>query len=680
VKLVHKVNGAVVALLAASALVVGAFFVSSYHELRDETYRWFDAGARGLAVTIGGESREAIAYFDYKTLEESLKRRVREDPNLSWVGIAFGGGLKERREAGDAAAGPFREYRAEVRQDGALVAQVTIHYRNAEVEAKLDALGTRLAVGSGVTLVVLVGVLSALVARFVTRPLGELVRHAEVAAAGDLTATAPAGSDDEFGALARTLNLMTGNLREMVAKAGATHAGLEALLVDIGAVSRAIAAGSGEQSASVATASSSIEQMNASIKSVVQSVEHLYALAGESSSSMLEMSSSVEQVAGNADGLSGAAEQASTSIAQMTASTRNVAESVARLAELVTSTSAAVTEIEATVREVERNAGESHELSREVAQTMSEEGLVALQRTGEGMRAIRESVGEAAAVIRTLEARSHEIGSIVSVINDVNDQTNLLALNAAILAAQAGEHGRGFAVVAEEIRELSARTGASTKEIAGLIAAVRKESSNAVVAMEHGTRRVEEGVGVVEELGATLRRAAENSGKASAASRGIAQATSEQYKGIRQVTTSTQTIDEMSHAIARATREQTAGGAQIVKAAEELRDLAHQVKRAMAEQAKGIRQTSRASEESARLSQQVLGAAREEAKGSDLVVKTIWSIQQVSDANSAAVKRLDEVVGAVAAQSALLKQELGRFRTAREPGAGAPGAGAPRRG
>ena len=198
------------------------------------------------------------------------------------------------------------------------------------------------------------------------------------------------------------------------------------------------------------------------------------------------------------------------------------------------------------MREIERNAAQGHELSREVARTMSEDGLAALRRTGEVMHAIREAVGQAAAAIRGLEARSHEIGGILGVINEVNDQTNLLALNAAILAAQAGEHGKGFAVVAEEIRELSARTAASTKEITALIASVRQETAGAVEAMEGGTLRVEEGVRTVEALGETVRRAAEDSEKASAASRGIAQATAEQYKGIRQITASAQNINEMS--------------------------------------------------------------------------------------------------------------------------------------
>src|SRR5260370_293412 len=47
--------------------------------------------------------------------------------------------------------------------------------------------------------------------------------------------------------------------------------------------------------------------------------------------------------------------------------------------------------------------------------------------------------------------------------------TNILALNAAVEAARAGEQGRGFAVVAAEVRSLSQRSAAASKEIKALI-------------------------------------------------------------------------------------------------------------------------------------------------------------------------------------------------------------------
>jgi len=661
-KLLYKINLAVIGLLAASALLVGIFFTTSFGGLREEIYRWFDANSRNLALTIGNQAKESIVSNDREALEVALRKRLADDKNLLYASVAFGENLKEHRAAGSAAAGPFRSFYIEIKDSTKTIAAVTVHCGTAGVEGHLADLVLRLLVGSGLTLALLVALLSFFVVRFVSRPLGLLVRHAEATAAGDLTAAITITSNDEFGTLAGVLNRMTSNLRDMFEKVRTAFGDLEVVARDIAAVSHRIAAGGSGQTSAVATVSSSIEQMNASIKSVVQSVENLFSLAGESSSSMLEMSASVEQVVVSAEGLSAAVASTTSSITEMILSVRNVAENVGRLADLVTNTSSSITEIDSVVREIERNAGQGHELTREVARMMGEEGLAALRRTADGMVAIRSSVGEAATVVRSLEARSHEIGSILVVINEVNDQTNLLALNAAILAAQAGEHGRGFAVVAEEIRELSARTASSTKEITKLIASVKNESTNAVAAMKNGTLKVEEGVRTVEELGETIKRAAANSEQASGASRGIAQATTEQYKGIRQIAASAQNINEMSQAIARATREQSAGGAQILKAAASMRELAHQVKRAMLEQAKGIRLTSRASEESARLSQQVLDAAREEARGSDLVVRSIGSIQEISDTNAAGVKRLDQMVNILTAQAELLKTELGRFK------------------
>jgi len=185
VRLVYKINLAVFGLLAVSSLLVGSFFSLAYRDLRDETYRWFDANARTLGLTIGNQARESIAYFDYTTIEQGLRKRVGEDPNLLYASVSFGENRKERREAGNPAAGPHRRYDVEIRDESKPVAGVTIHYATAGVEGKLGALVTRLAVGSGVTLLLLLGTLYALVRRLVSRPLALILRHAEVTAAGE---------------------------------------------------------------------------------------------------------------------------------------------------------------------------------------------------------------------------------------------------------------------------------------------------------------------------------------------------------------------------------------------------------------------------------------------------------------------------------------------------------------
>ncbi len=78
---------------------------------------------------------------------------------------------------------------------------------------------------------------------------------------------------------------------------------------------------------------------------------------------------------------------------------------------------------------------------------------------------------EAVNAIEKINKSSEKISDIIGIINGIAFQTNLLALNAAVEAARAGEHGRSFAVVAGEVRNLAQRSGASSKEIEGLIKA-----------------------------------------------------------------------------------------------------------------------------------------------------------------------------------------------------------------
>lgn len=132
------------------------------------------------------------------------------------------------------------------------------------------------------------------------------------------------------------------------------------------------------------------------------------------------------------------------------------------------------------------------------------EGVASVQQTVEAMNVIREAVLATAGEIQDLGQRGLEIGKIIQVIEDIASQTNLLALNAAIEAARAGEQGRGFAVVAENVRSLAERTAVATREIAGLIAAVQQGTGQAVRSMEASVRDVENGAARAQEAGSAL--------------------------------------------------------------------------------------------------------------------------------------------------------------------------------
>lgn len=221
---------------------------------------------------------------------------------------------------------------------------------------------------------------------------------------------------------------------------------------------------------------------------------------------------------------------------------------------------AAAQEMTATIGEISHNAESAAAASRISAETATEGGAV-MHAAAATMEKISAATGIVSEKMSSLAQRSHEIGKVVSVIQEISEQTNLLALNAAIEAARAGEHGRGFAVVAGEVRRLAERTKGATEEIAGTIRSIQEETQSTLDVMQESRSAVESGMGE----------------------------TARARKSLEEIIQSSKQVEHQVHLIATAATQQTSASGEIAESAGQISQLAVENTQGAEEAADGLK-------------------------------------------------------------------------------------------
>jgi methyl-accepting chemotaxis protein len=173
-------------------------------------------------------------------------------------------------------------------------------------------------------------------------------------------------------------------------------------------------------------------------------------------------------------------------------------------------------------------------------------------------------VGQAVTAMGEIEQSSHQISSIIGVIDEIAFQTNLLALNAGVEAARAGDAGRGFAVVASEVRALAQRSAEAAKEIKTLISA--------------SSAQVTAGVSLVGETGKALTRIVGQISEINGVVTDIAASAQEQATGLNQVNAAVNQMDQVTQQNAAMVEESTAASHALASEAEELTRMMGQFK------------------------------------------------------------------------------------------------------
>ncbi len=670
-------------------MVLGTIFVARV--LMEEQVHSIETRGREMGIFLGKSATDKILFKDIIGVDTLVSEAVKSSEDMLYTVIvdASGKGVLSTRQA---SFSPDNEELHRVLGADhaesvlALVERVREQLKPVEVSAEIrlegENLGTVLMgfsregvrktarnivwllLGTSVGIVLLMSLIVWLmVRRMVLAQTREAEEVATNIAAGDLTRNVHVRSTDELGQLGRGLNRMIIGLKGMIGNVRNAARSVGSVSVQVKGVAERVTNGSREQVEAVEEAASSVNEMHFSLKEIAANVENLHHSSERTSSAAMETSASVAEVARTMSELSNTIEDVTTAITQMSAAIREIAEHVGMLSTAADETAASAAEISASVKEVESNAGRSASLAESVAADAQQLGMRSIEKTMEGMKQIESTVRRSAEVINRLGDRAENIGSILTVIEDITDQTSLLALNAAILAAQAGEHGKGFAVVAAEIRELANRTAASTKEIGGLIGSVQAESREAVDAMREGVAIVEQGTKLSVDAGDALRKILDRAVQSQDMSRNISKAAVEQTKGIRQVSDAVERITTMAHQIAASTNEQKIGSEQITRATEKMREITNFVKMSTGEQAKGSGEITAAVEGMTEKISLVNRAANEVQSGSELIVKAIERIKQIAKENAVLAAEMDRSIDVLSGQSTALTAGIEQFKT-----------------
>jgi methyl-accepting chemotaxis protein len=295
---------------------------------------------------------------------------------------------------------------------------------------------------AGGVLLLLVGLVTIVMSRMVSRPIGRMTAAMQHLAQGALEAEIPERQRrDEVGGIAAAVQVFKDNALQM-----------QALKRDQELAERRNAEEKRRSMLSLA------DQFETSIGGIVSGVS---AAAEEMRGAAGEMSTVAQTVAEQSTTVSAASTEASVNVQTVASATE---------------------ELSASVSEISRQVHQSSAISA---------------------RAVTQA-DETHQTVQGLASAAEKIGDVVQLISQIASQTNLLALNATIEAARAGEAGKGFAVVASEVKSLATQTAQATEEIEAQISGIQAATGQAVTAIDGIGATIREIAGIAGAIAAAV--------------------------------------------------------------------------------------------------------------------------------------------------------------------------------
>ncbi len=262
-------------------------------------------------------------------------------------------------------------------------------------------------------------------------------------------------------------------------------------------------------------------------------------------------------------------EQISSAGSKMVSASREQAEGAKNQSVATEEMTGTVTELSASARKMAENAGSVSEQAG-LASNECASGKTSVEGAVQGIKGVHERVEKIAAHMLELGGKSQQISGVLDIITELSEQTNLLSLNASIEAAGAGDAGKRFAVVASEIRKLAERATDSTGEIRSLIDGVQETVNATIMATEEGTKAVQDGVRLTQEVDSSFGRIAEQVGSTTQSAKAIEMGSRQQATAIEQMEGAVKNVDAAAQQTAETARQLDADSQALLETARKL--------------------------------------------------------------------------------------------------------------